>query len=217
MTEENQEVIEEIKEELQENAKPKENDEERNFANMRKKLQEKDSILAERERQLEALQKQMEELSKSKEKEEEYADDDYAPLKAVRKDAAKIAEQKIREYEDKNWKRIVKTDYPDFDEVASVENMQQLEQEMPEIAQLIMKAGNKTDMAIATYKAIKRMKKINSIDKEISENKKALEKNKDKPMSTASVDKRPIAQVARYSDEDYQELWKETQMYASRA
>ena len=132
-------------------------------------------------------------------------------------DAARIADQRISQWEEKNWKRVVKADYPDFDEVATVENMQILEEQMPEITQLIMKAGNKTDMAIATYKAIKRMEKLNGTSKEIAENKKQLEKNKDKPMSTAAVDKRPIAQVARYSDSDYEDLWKEMNHYASKA
>ena len=225
MTEETQ-VIDEVKEEVvqqvdttQEKTQ-EQNDKEINFSNMRSKLKEKDYLLSERERQLKEMEERLralQEQNKPQAVEEDYSDDDYTPRKTAKRDAERIAEQKIKEYEEKNWKRVVKTDYPDFDEVASIENIQMLEEQMPEISSLIMKAGSKTDMAVATYKAIKRMKKINSIDKEIEQNTKQMEKNKDKPMSTAAVDKRPIAQVAKYSDQDYEELWKEMHHYANKA
>lgn len=217
MTEENvQESIEEVKEEIQSQTEDS-NDKEKNFANLRAKIKEKDYIIAERERELEELRKFRQEKSAQAVPEEEYGDDDYTPRKTVRKDAEAIAEKKIREYEERNWKKFVKTDYPDFDDVATIENMEKLEEEMPEIVGLIQRAGTKYDMAIATYKAIKRMNRLSSPEKEIEQNRKQIEKNKDKPLSTAAVDKRPIAQVARYTDNDYQELWKEMHMYASRA
>ena len=222
MTEEHsQEAVEEVKAEIQQEVKEEApNDKEINFSNLRNKIKEKDDQLSERERQLHQMQRQIEELQKpvkAKEPEDEYGDDDYTPRKTVRRDAEEIADKKIREYEEKNWKRVVKADYNDFDNVVTNENIKMLEEQMPEISELIMRSGNKIDMAAATYKAIKRLQKINSPSKEIEENRRNLEKNKDKPMSTAAVDKRPIAQVAKYSDSEYQELWKEMTHYASKA
>ena len=215
------EEIAEVKEEIQEEVKEtQDNDKEINFANLRSKIKEKDYMLSEREKQLADMQRQLQEYQKkpaTQEIEEDYSDDDYTTRRTVKRDAERIADQKIKEYEERNWRRAVKSDYPDFDQITTKENIEMLEEQMPEISNLIMKSNSKTDMAVATYKAIKRLQKINSPSKEIEENRRQLEKNKDKPMSTAAVDKRPIAQVAKYSDNEYKELWEEMNHYASKA
>ena len=221
MTEE--EVVEEQAQEVatteQKETDTQQSDKEYNFSQVRKQLKERDDYIKTMRQEMDSLKEEV--LRQKAPKEEELDDDDFLTKKNAVRVAEQIADKKyaerMAEYEQQNFKRRARETYKDFDEIVTPQNLQRLEEEMPEIASLIAASTDNYKMACGAYKAIKTLQKENDPQKEIERNKEAIEKNKKTPMAAAAVDRRPIAQAARLTDKDYQELWQETQYYASKA
>lgn len=205
-----------------EEKKPQEQtDKEYNFAQVRKQLKERDDYIRNLQTEMESLKSEFQKSRSPAQEEPDLDDDDFLTKKHMMKYAEQIAdkkyEEKMKAYEQQNFKQRAKQTYPDFDSVVTTENLQRLEEEMPEIAAVISDTKDNYKMATGAYKAIKSLLKATSPQKEIEDSKKALEKNKKEPLAAAAVDRRPIAQAARLTDKDYQELWQEMQHYASKA
>lgn len=196
-------------------------DKEINFAELRKQLKQRDEYIQNMEREINNIKS---EFAKSREPQQpvepELDPDDFATSRHVISKAKKIAQEEIaqarEEERQRNFKSEARNMHPDFDSVVTTENLQRLESEMPEIAKIIGESTDRVKMASGAYKAIKVLLKQDSVEKEVENNKKALESNKTQPLSAAAVDRRPIAQAARLTDADYQKLWQETQYYASK-
>lgn len=222
MTEEVEEVKEVAAPEENQEQATQEKDKEFNFSQVRKQLKERDDYILNLKNEMDSLRN---EFTKSKEPQEpqevELDDDDFITKKHLKKYAENIATEKyakLREQEaQQNWKRAAKEKYSDFDTTVTPENLKRLENEMPEIAKIIGESKDNLKMASGAYKAIKSLLRESSIEKELEKNAEAMEKNKKEPLAAAAVDRRPIAQAARLTDKDYQELWQEMQHYASKA
>ena len=197
-----------------------EKDKEFNFSQVRKQLKERDDYIINLKKEMDSLRSDFVKSTSPKEEEEELDDDDFITKKHLKKYAENIATEKyhkLKEQENQqNWKRVAREMYADFDSVVSSDNLKRLEDEMPEIAKIISESKDNLKMASGAYKAIKNLLKESSIEKEIKKNNEAMEKNKKDPIAVAAIDRRPIAQAARLTDKDYQELWKEMQHYASK-
>ena len=197
-----------------------EKDKEFNFSQVRKQLKERDDYIINLKKEMDSLRSDFNKSTSPKEEEEELDDDDFITKKHLKKYAENIATEKynkLKEQENQqNWKRAAREMYADFDSVVSSDNLKRLEDEMPEIAKIISESKDNLKMASGAYKAIKTLLKESSIEKEIKKNNEAMEKNKKDPIAVAAIDRRPIAQAARLTDKDYQELWKEMQHYASK-
>lgn len=212
---ETQEQIEKIHEDA---IQEKKSSKEENLAALRKKLKEKDRALEELYNRLDSLEQS---LRRPQEPEEVINDDDLVNLRQTRKHAEKIAEEiverKLKEQSQKNFKTVLRQEYRDYDDVMTEDNILQLEEELPELAEAILNMPDRVKAGAAAYKAIKKMMRENSSQREIEENKKAIKKNAEKPLSNAAIDRRPIAQVARYTEQDYGSLWEEVEKYARKA
>lgn len=219
-TEEQQAATHDLNNQNEVKEKKQEDDKEHNFAQLRQKIKERDDYIYHLKQEVDNIKKSFQKQDPVKE-EPDLGDDDFITKKDLERYARKIAKENIQNeisaYEQKNYKTRARETYSDYDQVVTQENLQRLEDEMPEIAQIIGQEKDKYKMACGAYKAIKTLSKVNSPEKEIERNKEALEKNKKEPMSASAVDRRPIAQAARLSDKDYQELWNEMQYYASKA
>lgn len=200
-------------------AETHEKDKDYNFAQLRQKIKERDDYIMHLKNEVDQIKSSFTQKEQPKE-EESLQDDDFITKRDLERYAKQIAQENLEKglsaYEQKNYKSRVRETYNDYDQVVTPDNLQRLEEEMPEIAQIIGQEKDKYKMACGAYKAIKTLSKANSPQKEIEKNAEALEKNKNEPLSASAVDRRPIAQAARLTDKDYQELWQEMQYYASK-
>lgn len=179
-------------------------DKEKNFANLRKKYQQEQREKRELLKRLEDLERAVRPAPEPDQSEDEIL---------TKKDLNKL----LQEERQRNFKTILRQEYKDYDDVMTDENIYLLEEEAPEIAAAIVEIKDRVKGGAAAYKAIKKLLKQNSVEKDIEINKKAMQKQAEKPTSPAAFDKRPIAKAARYTEDDYAALWEETQRYARNA
>jgi len=140
---------------------PSADDQERNFAAMRKKQEELEERLRIATEELQTVKGSITE--KPQVIEEEFSEDDLATIgdakKVVSKEAAKIAKQMISEAlserETARDMKNLKRDYPDFDEVVSKQNVDYLIKNEPEMAEVLRASKNEYKQAVAAYKFIK--------------------------------------------------------------
>lgn len=220
---EDSQQVEQHAETSKETSNQQEKDKDYNFAQVRKQLKERDDYILNLKKEMDELRNEFKSSKAPVEEEPELDEDDFITKKHLKKYAEQIAVEKYQKLQEQerqqNWKSRIKSKYSDFDQVVNAENIQRLEQEMPEIAKMIIESGNGDNykMGSNAYKAIQSLLRENTEAKEIEKNKEALEKNKKEPLAAAAVDRRPIAQATRLTDKDYQELWAEMQHFASKA
>jgi N-acetyl-gamma-glutamylphosphate reductase len=199
------------------------NEKEENFAALRKKhnriLRQKDREIDDIKSKYDYLEQELKKLQSSKEP--QIDDNDLVTLAQSKEASKKVAKEILEEerYLDRqrNFRDHLRKEFNDFDDVMTDDNIYSLQEDLPEIAEAIARMPDRVKGATAAYKAIKKMLKEGTIEKEVEMNKKALQKQAEKPLSVAALDKRPIAKAARYSDDDYSDLWKEMQDCARKA
>ena len=199
--------------EVQQSQPPVMTDEERNWREVRRIMQEQDEQI----RQLKA------DREKSQPQEEDdlakLADDDIVTAKQAKSLAQKMArqaaEEAIREREASTVDERLKNRFPDYDNVVTQDNIDLLKQQDPELAMsLYALAQNPYEQAVAAYKMLKRTG-IGDMAKNQPQKAKALE-NSRKPVSVQSVTKSSaIGEVHKFENgltpELKKQLWQEMQ------
>lgn len=160
---------------------------ERNHALLREKAER-----LERERD-EAL-KRLQEISykKPEEIEEELAHpNDLVEGKTVNKlqkevrALRKVQEESNKKLQESYAEMRIKTQYPDFDDICSKENLEEFRSQYPELAESIISTGDTYKAAVSAYTAIKNMgiSHKKTYDEDISR----INKNSTKPRASASI------------------------------
>lgn len=172
-------------------AKKSKDDQDRNWKEARRKMQELESKSREQEEVIKKLtaptpQKEDDELEK-------LGDDDIVTKAQARKMAAKMAEEiaqkVIHRREAENVGERLQLKYPDFDQVVTKENIETLKEHEPELAESLSYYPDPFKQGIAVYKL---MKRAGIGETEIVGNSKEKDKaikNSQKPVSVNAVTK----------------------------
>lgn len=180
----------EIQEEIIQQAKPVEDNKEKNLQALRQKAER-----AERER--DDLLRRFQEMEAAKQQvpQEDYdiniGPDDIAEGKHLSKLTKKIKklEDDNRQYQQRMdevaLETKIRTMYPDFDSVVSKSNLEALQTESPELAYAINSSNDLYSKAVSAYTMIKKLGI--AVDNSFSEEKQRLAQNASKPRSIASV------------------------------
>jgi len=198
---------------LVEENKPKESDvgsKDYNWRRMEEKLRELENRNLELEKTLkngsEKKPPQEDELSQLQ------ADDliTYGQLdKLAEKKARAIFQEEMQKTERAKQPQVVKSKYPDFEQVVTTENIEKLIKEDPELEKLIMLSENPFER---TYKEIKRSEFYKS-KIVTSESDEKIAENQKKPVSSNTLGKqRPLSYANSYAKGN-PELWDEMQKY----
>lgn len=205
-----------VSQEVQEDQQRKRNDAEYNWAEMRRKMQEKDQ-------QIEELRHQFSQMSEKKPSPEEednlsgLAEDDILTVAQARKLSQKMARNEavklIKEREAETVEERVQLKYPDYSEIVSKENIELLKQTEPELAESLYHMPDPYSQAVAAYKLLKKTSVKN--DAPSLEKRKAME-NSQKPVSVNAVTKQSAIGNAHLFENGLTkdlktQLWKEMQ------
>lgn len=160
-----------------------------NWAESRRKMQELERQIKERDEYLSQLKKQntpVEEDDLDK-----LADDDIVTKgntkKLIQKEARKIAEDIIKQHAASTVGERVKSKFADYDDVVNSENIELLKQKKPELARSLSQCQDPYDQAVAVYDALKMIGE-NVVNKVPVERDRAL-RNTQKPLSVNAVSK----------------------------
>lgn len=166
-------------------------DQERNWREARRKMQELERKSEEQAETIRRLQKQP---SNPVEEDElaKLADDDIITAKQARslaqKMARQVAEETVRQREAATVDERLKNRFSDYDEVVTKDNIELLKQQDPELAQsLYAMQHDPYAQAVAAYKMLKKTG-IGDMAKNQPQKAKAIENSK-KPVSVQSVTK----------------------------
>ncbi len=192
---------------------------ERNFAALREARER-----AERERdEAIAYIRQLQQKPNTEQEEEvNYAPDDLVEWKAVQKKFNKL-EQKLNQYEHQTAYQVtearLKSQFQDFDQVVTKENIEALRIAYPEIAQSLHATPDIYNKAVSTYNIIKRFGIGEQQPNNLYE-KQLIQKNMAKPRSVNSVSPQqgesPLNKANEFAngfltDERKAQLWQEMQ------
>jgi len=217
------------------------NTEDRNFVEMRKKLEreqrEKEELRRKNEEAMQIIrnieaQKQQQEAPKEEVRQEIHLgeDDDLVEVKTVKAILAnqKRLEKKLAESEKKSYQMTaearLKASFPDLEKVVSDENLEKLKQADPDLMASIQYNPDPYSQYAAAYKAIKRQG-IYQEDKFAADREKA-ERNANKPRPLTSVSPQqgdsPLSKAnafanAPLTDELKKKYWRELQEAAKRS
>ena len=200
---------------------------ERNWTEMRKRQQELENRLRQKDEMLEKLMHaQLSSQTKQPEPEPEDPDEEYIPagrVKGIARRTVQPLEQKIHEIEQKiaqqEQQKYIQSKYPDFDDVVTRETLELLETREPELAAAIAESKDPNKMAIQAYKYIKALNLVEQVptarrSKEVT---KRLEENSKTVQTPMAYDKRPMAQAFEISQAKRNELYEEMMRYAGQA
>lgn len=168
-----------------------EDPQERNWRNARLKLQEQSQ-------EIQYLKQKLEEIHKPKDPEPEVdlTDDDFVRGHHLKK-KLEMMEKALLKNEANTAIDRARAKFNDFDQVVSVENVELLKQNDPELAiSLKALASDPYAQALATYKLLKRSDYSQQVQN--MENKQRIEKNLKKPPSSNSV--APLAEANRFAN-----------------
>lgn len=202
-----------VSKEAKESEQRKRNDAEFNWAEMRRQ--------SERDRQeLANLKAELNQLKKAPQHEEDelatLAKDDILTVgqaeKLYEKRARKIAEDVIRQREAATFDDRIQLKFPDYKDVVTVDSIELLKQNEPELALSLSHMPDPYSQAVAAYKLLK---KLTPAPSSSPEKKKALE-NSQKPVSVNAVTKQSAIGNAHLFEngltpELKSSLWKEMQ------
>jgi hypothetical protein len=172
---------EEAHEESAQDKPIQESKQDRNWREMRKKLESYERELAE------LKDRQKPQAVEEEESDLNLHDDDVVTVKDVKKLATKLAKNL---YEQEKKKTLAETaedrlrsKYNDFDEVVSEENVKKLLKEEPELAQVLKATADPFAKGVAAYRYIRMMERANpeTVDKQ------AVRQNLSKPRTTTSI------------------------------
>jgi hypothetical protein len=165
--------------EQQAQAQPVESKQDRNWREMRKKLDYYEAKLAEFEQKTQSKPVEEEEINLS--------DDDIVTAKDVKKLAKKMAkelyQQERSKFEAETAEDRLRSKFSDFDDVVSEENVKKLLKEEPELAKVLKATHDPFAKGVAAYKYIRAMERANpqAVDKEV------VRQNLSKPKTTTSI------------------------------
>lgn len=172
----------EVQEPTQE-AQVQESKQDRNWREMRKKLEYYEQRLEDFEK------RQPSAISPQPQQEEELtlADDDIVTAKDVKKLAKKMAKELYQQerlrYEAETAEDRLRSKYSDFDEVVSEENVRKLIKDEPELAKVLRATSDPYAKGVAAYRYIRTMERANP---EIAD-KQTIRQNLQKPRTTSSI------------------------------
>lgn len=158
---------------------PRESKQDRNWREMRKKLDYYEEKLAE----LEARNKPQ----VPEEPELNISDDEFVTAKDAKKLAKKMAEELYRQerqrLEAETAEDRLRSKYADFDEVVTEENVKQLLRTEPELAKVLRATSDPFAKGVAAYRYIQMMERANphAVDKQV------IRQNLSKPKTTTSI------------------------------
>jgi len=195
-----------------ENTEPKEGSKEFNFARLRQKNENL-------ERQIYELRERLERKETPPQEPDELdslADDDILTKKQAERLAEKRAEEQIKkilaEKEKASLPEKTRSQYQDFDQIMTLENVKKFEQTEPGLAAACASAPNPWE---ATYKIIKKFMAPDSVKP--NKNDQIAEENLSKPLSSNSVGRRgPLANANLWAEASKDELYKEMMDAAKR-
>lgn len=169
-----QEIIQE-----QAQQQPVESKQDRNWREMRQKLEHYEKKLADLEQKNQPKAVEEEELNLS--------DDDIVTAKDVKKLAKKMAREIVAQdrmrYEADTAEDRLRTKYSDFDEVVNEDNVKKLLREEPELAKVLKSTADPYAKGVAAYRYIRLMERANpeAVDKQV------IRQNLAKPRTTTSI------------------------------
>lgn len=202
-----------------EDQQSKRNDAEHNWAEMRRQR--------ERDRQeLDELRSAVNQIQRPKKDEVEddfgINDDDLLEgrhLKELKKELKQLKSE-LNAKEKSSIPDRLNSKFPDFYDVMTVENLNYLDKEEPELAKALAKDPDEYQRAVGAYKLLKRLKGKDGIHS-AHDKKRAIENSK-KPVSVNSVTKQSaLGDVHQFengfNDDAKKRIWKEMQECMKRA
>ena len=139
------------------------------------------------------------------------------------KNVDQMVEEKVQkvlaERERSLFAERLRSKYADFDDVVNPDTLDLFEQQEPELAGIVAKNTDPYGMALQTYKYIKTMGILEKVpnQRRANEVEKKLEKNSKSVQTPQAFEKRPMAQVFQYTDQQLKELNQEMNRYAAMA
>lgn len=196
---------------------PSQGSSEYNFREMRKSLEESQRRI--RELEMMASRNSAPQQEDEDDDDEPITGDDFVTAKQVEKLALRKAQELIKQKEVESLEDRMRLKYKDYDEIVTEENVKQLIEDDRDLADSIRSAPNPYGTA---YKLIKKSSFFSQ--KENTLKKRAIDadrlvKNSQKPISSNTVQSKPIANANSFvsmSDESLKEAYKEMMEYASR-
>ena len=204
----------------------------RNWREMRKRQQELEQRLRQKEEMLEKfMSAQLESQTRQSEvvEEPEEPDDEYISAgkvkgiarKSVQPLEAKIQalEARLAQQDQQKHMSSLRSKYSDFDDVVNVETLELLEIKEPELASAIAESKDPYKMAVQSYKYIKALNLVEELPnaKRSKEIKQKLDSNSKTVQSPMAYDKRPMAQAFKTTAADQKKIYEEMMFYASQA
>lgn len=201
-----------VTKEAQEAENRKRNDAEHNWAEMRRKMREKDH-------QIDELKQQFQSMADKKPQEEDelanLAEDDILTVAQARKLAQKMArstaEEVMKQRDAATVDERLQLKFSDYSNIVTKDNIELLKETEPELAQSLSTMTDPYTQAIAAYKLLK---KIAPPREETSLEKRKAEENSQKPVSVNAVTKKsPIGNAHLFENgltpELKKQLWEE--------
>ena len=158
---------------------PVESKQDRNWREMRQKLEHYEKKLADLEQKNQPKAVEEEDINLS--------DDDIVTAKDVKKLAKKMAKEIVAQdrmrYEADTAEDRLRTKYSDFDEVVNEDNVKKLLREEPELAKVLKSTADPYAKGVAAYRYIRMMERANpeAVDKQV------IRQNLAKPRTTTSI------------------------------
>lgn len=188
-----QEVSHQPQDEVQEQAhqEPAESKQDRNWREMRKKLEYYEAKLADLEQKHQPKQVEEEEIALN--------DDDIVTAKDVKKLAKKMAkelyQQERARLDAETAEDRLRSKFADFDDVVSEDNVKKLLKEEPELAKVLKATADPFAKGVAAYRYIRMMERANpeAVDKQV------IRQNLAKPRSTTSIKESGLDHVEEFA------------------
>lgn len=220
--------------ENQSQASPVETRQDRNWKAMERKQKELERDLKlQKEMNEKLMQLATQNTPKVEEKDEldSIADDEYLSKGKVKqlvaKQAAKIAqeiaqqesEKLIKQQEQAQFMNRLKSQYPDWSEVVNSDTLALLEEQKPELANMIADLKDPYKIGVQSYEYIKALglspnsqtsRRAQEVEKKLADNAKTVQ-------TPQAFDKRPIAQAYRITEDEKKKLYQEMYQYGSLA
>lgn len=209
--------------------KPVENNQDRNWREIRRQNEELKRKAKMQDEMLERLlQQQVQAPSQAKQEEIQIGDEDFiqgSQLKKMRerdredfkRAAREEAEKLLQQREQSQFMDKLKRQFSDFDDVVNPETLALLEDNDPELASIIADLKDPYKIGLQSYKYIKAQGLVDQAPKarRVKEVEKKIEENKKTVQSPQVFDKRPMAQAFKMSHEEMSKLHEEMMYYAN--
>lgn len=200
---------------------PEKGSKEFNFRALERKAQDAEKRALEMEQQFQNLKSSLVNAINPAPQQEEslnLADEDLVEWRHVKKGARDIAREEFHKLKDE-WERQslperAKARFSDFEQVVTEESIKKLQQEHPDMAQMLSKAP---DPFSATYKVLKQFYGKQKLEKEQEEELEKINSNSDKPTLINSSSSVALKNAASFAKKSKDQLYKEMMQYASRA